>query len=372
MATSSKLVVMISSRNNDPFPADGKPLTATREALKQELEALELFGKAPFEVWINELEPAASVAQEVWDRCLEEVRDCDIMIAITNGNAGWVKAGDGGIGICHAEVMEAYRFAPGKLRVISIGSIAGRTAEEKRRNKAFQDYLGQMSPFGRPAHTVEELKARVKDALRDAVIRLAQSGVVEAGRGRYYKGQALDWTRLDFKARKAAMEAALREALLSRPGAEDLDGRIALVLDASPILMVAHAIPAALTVAAAREMVGQPFLRDHELVPLLPRKGGGPFHVIACHKSASEAQATALLGFPDATVVSGPFGVYVADNVQKVQFAFIVNCRDISTTAHGVQRFFDWLVETGEAKLVARRGRSRAKIVAAIAGEAGG
>ena len=58
-------------------------------------------------------------------------------------------------------------------------------------------------------------------------------------------------------------------------------------------------------------------------------------------------------GFPDATVVSAPFGVFVADNIQKVQFAFIVNCRDEANTRHGVQRFFEWLAQTGEESLVA-------------------
>jgi hypothetical protein len=63
-------------------------------------------------------------------------------------------------------------------------------------------------------------------------------------------------------------------------------------------------------------------------------KRSGPVHLIGCHKTATETQATRLLGFPDATVVSTPFGVYVADNLQKVQLAFIGNCRDEANT-HG-------------------------------------
>ena len=82
-----------------------------------------------------------------------------------------------------------------------------------------------------------------------------------------------------------------------------------------------------------------------------------------------ESQATKLLGFRDATVVSARFGVFVADSVQKIQFAFIVNCRDESTTRHGVQRFFEWLEQTGENELVTQRAKSRASIVKAIAKE---
>ena len=98
---------------------------------------------------------------------------------------------------------------------------------------------------------------------------------------------------------------------------------------------------------------------------------GGPVHVIACHKTATEAQATKLLGVSDATVVSAPFGIFVADNIQKVQFAFIVNCRDEANTRHGAQRFFEWLAQTDEEALVAERARARARIVRAIAKEVG-
>jgi hypothetical protein len=95
----------------------------------------------------------------------------------------------------------------------------------------------------------------------------------------------------------------------------------------------------------------------------------GPLHLIACHRGATETQATTLLGFPDATVVSGPFGVFVADDVQKVQFAFLANCRDDTQTRHASQRFFEWLQQTGEAALVARRAVSRARIVKVVAKE---
>ena len=115
--------------------------------------------------------------------------------------------------------------------------------------------------------------------------------------------------------------------------------------------------------AQRRKWVGQPFLHDHELSPFLKGNRGGPVHVIACHKTATEAQTTKLLGFPDATVVSAPFGIFVADSIQKVQFAFIVNCRDDANTRHGAQRFFEWLAQTGEETLVSERAKPRANRV---------
>ncbi len=92
-------------------------------------------------------------------------------------------------------------------------------------------------------------------------------------------------------------------------------------------------------------------------------------HLIACHRTVTETQATNLLGFPDATVVSSPLGIYVADEIQKMQFVFLANCRDPSQTRHAVQRFLDWLEQSGEGKYLAERAQVRARIVKAIAQE---
>jgi hypothetical protein len=84
----------------------------------------------------------------------------------------------------------------------------------------------------------------------------------------------------------------------------------------------------------------------------------------------TESQAARQLGFPDATIVAPPFGVYVADDVQKIQLVFIANCRDETATRQGVQRVFDWLEQSGEYARLSARAASRAKIVRAIAKEA--
>ena len=375
MATSSRLRVMISSRCNDPFPAKpkGRALSDIRRGLKEELESLEIFGKPVIEVWINEEAPPQGGTWDSWDTCLQAVNDCDILVALTNGNAGWAQQG-GDIGICHAELMIGLSRAPGKVRLISLGDIAIAKTPEGDRNRRFQEYVKSQSLFrGGTVSSEDELKARAKEAIHHALIALAQGGVREASKGRFHSGQALDWTRLDFKARQAEMRRVLRDVMRQRVNSSDDGGHVFVRFGDVDVLCVPDAIPAALTIAAAKEMVGQPFLHDHELSDLVNKhKGrrGGPVHVIGCHKTATEAQATKLLGFPDATVVSTPFGVFVADNVQKVQFAFIVNCRDDSTTRHGAQRFFEWLAQTGEERLVADRAKARARIIAAIAKEA--
>jgi len=341
--------------------------------LKKEIEALEVFGNPIIEVWINEDTPPQGGTWDSWDVCLQAVDDCDVLIVLSNGNAGWAKSG-GDIGICHAELMRGLSRAPGKVRLISIGNIDTPATIEGKRNRRFQEYVNSQNLFrGGDVASEADLKARLKEAVRDALIALAQAGVRESSKGRFHSGEALDWTRLDFTSRQATMRRVLRDAMLQRSDSSEEAEHLFVRLRESDVLCVLSAIPAALTISAAKEMVGQPFLRDHVLSPVLSkhnRKRAGPVHVIACHKTATESQATRMLGFPDATVVRTPFGVFVADPVQKVQFAFIVNCRDESTTRHGVQRFFEWLEQTGEEVLVAKRAQARARIVAAIAKEA--
>ena len=331
---------------------------------------MKIAGKEAFEVWINEKVDPQGGVWDSWDVCMQAVQDSDILLVLSNGHAGWAQSGEH-IGICHAELMTGLSNSPAKVRLIDLGKVSITKDDDGKRNKNFQDYLDKQSLFrGGTVKTVDDLKSRVKDALYDSVIKLTQSGVSQASKGKFHSGTALDWSRLDFQKRQQEMTTVLEESLKGRSGSKEVDGQILIALGSPKILVRTHAIPEALTVAAAKEKVGQPFLVDHLLAGLLiSNKCGGPLHIIACHRTATESQARKLLGFPDATVVSAPFGIFVADNIQKIQFVFIVNCRDASTTRHGVQRFFEWLKQTGEDVLIAKRAKSRASIVKAIAKE---
>ncbi|MBK8246852.1 MAG: hypothetical protein IPK85_05570 [Gemmatimonadetes bacterium] len=368
MAGSRKLQVMISSRCETMFPqAGGRKLSDIRLELKDEIERMEIAGRKAFEVWINEDTPPKGGTWDSWDVCLQAAQDCHVLIVLSNGDAGWAANG-GEVGICHAEMMTGLSMAPAKVRLIALPDVPITDDEAGHRNRRFQEEMKKQGLFrGGTVNDAETLKARVREALNDAVIALAQAGVADAARGKYSSGAALDWSRLDFRARQSEMVAVVKAALLARPAAEDSKGCVFVWLNGLRVLAQVHAIPAALTVGPAREMVGQPFLRDHELSDNLRDDVGGPLHVIACHKTATEPQAAKLLGFPDATIVSAPFGVFVADPVQKVQFAFITNCRDATNTRHGIQRFFEWLRQTNEEANVAERARSRAHIVRAVA-----
>lgn len=365
-----KIKVMISSRCNDDFPAKSgvgsRKLSEIRKELKRDIEAEKLFGKEAFEVWINEDEPPEPGRQDSWDLCIEQAREADLMLVLYNGNAGWALS-SGNIGICHAEMMTAFSESPGKVSIVSL--LESKSKSTKVLDKRFQDYVDQANLFrGGSVSSPDGAIREAKNAVREAVLNLAQQGAREVKRSRYNSGPALSWSRMDFSARQGAMRNVLADALASRGKKADGDGVV--LVAGKRVLFLPHAIPAAMSVPAAREMVGQPFLKDHLSVPALKVPIVGPVHVIACHKSVTESQAMTILGFPDATIVTGSFGVYVADNVQKIQLCLIANCRDESSTRHGLQKLFDWLAQTGEDALLAERATSRSKIVSAIAKEA--
>ena len=373
MARSRKIRIMISSRCNDRFPfSDPKAQTLSdiRRQLKKEIEKTPLFGDPAFEVWINEETPPQGGNWDSWEVCLGAVKECDILLALYNGNAGWAGAA-GDNGICHDELSTAYSQAPGKIRLISLGEVPCDTSDSGLRNKRFQSYVATQSLFrGGEVKTVQDLSQRVREALRDAVITLAQDGVFAASKGQGYSGQALDWNRMNFVARQQAIVAVLRNAVASRPESSKKPDPLVVNIGKQPVFFLPTAIPAALSIAAAREMVGQPFLKDHLLAGVLAAENAaGPVHIVGCHKGVTEAQGIKLLGFPDATVITTPFGIYIADSVQKIQLVLIANCSDDSNTRHGVQRFFEWLQQTGEGQLLASRAAARARIVRLIAKE---
>lgn len=365
---------MLSSRCNDIFSEkEIMSLTEVRQKLKRDIESQTLFDTDHqlFEVWINEDSEARPHTADSWDTCLQEVRDCDILIVLYNGNAGWAIT-DEDIGICHAEYAEGVNSSPDKVYILELPLLKSPVENDQaKRNQRFMDYKNSRSGFrGGRIVTLADLNKEVHKALIGAVINQTQQGGKGAKSGRFDLGVALEWSRLDFASRRKAMEKEMLEALSAQATIKSRKGpRSNIILVANTkVLIIVHAVPAAFSVPAAREPIGQPHLQDHLLVSELSGIGG-PLHFIACHRTVTENQATKLLGFPDATVINSPFGVYVADNIQKMQYVFLANCRDPVQTRLAVQRFWNWLEQSGESDLLAKRALARSKIVKVIANE---
>lgn len=371
-----KVRVMLSSRCKDYTTLDGTsfPLKALRKRLKTHIDAERVFGQKVFQCFANEEEPALSAAGDVWSTCLREIRSSHIVIALYNGDAGW-SAEDADDGICHAELNEALYSGRARTYIVQLPLTA---KEVDARDRRLRERFASELQFTGPPTTDEEgaFKLVVK-TLAKATADLARGGAGVIRKESYSLGEALDWSRLDFAKRKQHMEQACREALLDRsppaPGAAApgaADGRHAVVnVGGAGILFCVHAIPAATSLAAARELVGRPFLADHEHLRAAP-DAHGPVHVIACHRGATEKQATDLLGFPDATVVATSFGIYVLDPVQRIQIVLLANCRDRATTRYAVQRLFDWLDRSDQEEALVAHAGSRGRIVRVIQQEA--
>jgi hypothetical protein len=88
----------------------------------------------------------------------------------------------------------------------------------------------------------------------------------------------------------------------------------------------------------------------------------GPVHLIACQQGVTEAQALRQLGLTDALVVPAPFGVYVADPMQRVQMVFLAHCSDEQSTRGAAQQFCQWLDSSGEGTFLAERAALRRRL----------
>ena len=377
MAKSNLIKVMISSRCDDKFPDEsGEPLSAIREKLKVQIEKTKLFKKKVFQVWINEVEGPISGDKSAQMACLKEVKDCDIFIAIYNGNAGWCQGAES-IGICHQELEKVWAQAPGKMYIVNIFK-KNENVDKVDANKRFQKYVEQLNRFEKRNITnSEELISAIKETVVKATIELVQRGVKETSRGSYHVGASLDWTRINFTERAEEMSRVTVDALAKNPefaknAVEDQVKKIVrMKIFGKKLLVKVGAIPDAVAVAAAREMVGQPHLRDHNLNEELKTCEGGPVHVIACHKNVTESQARTMLGFPDATVVTGPFGIYVADAVQKIQLVLLSNCRNETNTRNQVASFLNWLSQSGQNEVLVNLAVKRKAVVKVLASKDG-
>ena len=368
LSETQPLSLMISSRCKDTiqFQNEQQSLKVLRLALKAKLERIKLGGKQVFKVWIHEDESNASGLTATWEECMEKSRAADVFIVLYNGRAGWLGTDSpvkNGVGICHAELSEAYSKAPAKVRSIQFMDLVN--AELDSPDAEFQRHVGHLNLSGAQVETGEEALLRAEELAAAIVLGLAREGVGVNSKGSYYAGEALEWTRMNFQKRREAMTAAVVKLLRQRNGAtvnSPADNIASVRIRDFDIGFVCDSIPAPMSTAAARELVGQPFLSDPRRTETWPVALCGPVHVIACQKAVSESQALRQLGFPDAVVVSHPFGVYVADEVQKIQMAFIANCRDETTTRKGVQVFLNWLDDHGEVEYLVQRARDRRKL----------
>ncbi len=374
MNTLPTIRVMISSRAESAvFSGEARiKLTDLRKRLQKSLHALrwstEAAGHAEaissgqqiFDVWIHENEKAKSSKRSPFDLSLDEIRRADIVIVLYNGEAGW-KLDEQGIGICHAEFQEAVSRRGNIVYLIELQPVPKPKDESDRK---FSTALERSRPFKLSVKTETELHQAVLELLHKAVAELAHQGA-SGGRSRD-RGLALDWSRLDMSRRRYEMTKTLATELFVPTEKAKKDGPCQVKLADAQLAACLHAVPGAMSVAAAREMLGQPFLRDHLWADQLSKQTPGIVHLIACYKGVTENQASKIIGTPDTMTVASDFGVYAADHVQQIQMIFLANCADTVAVAVGVRRLHEWLHSTDEVMYLRERAVSRTKILKTI------
>jgi hypothetical protein len=381
MPKSEKIRVMISSRCKASIPYKGKPvlLSELRKLVKKEIEVLTLWPgqNALCDCWINEDSAGSPLNETWWERCMAEARRADVVIVLYNGESGGSIKKEP-LGICHAELDAVLATQSRKVRGIRLPlAVLPKDSLQRQCDEAFREYVTNLEIFGSEANTGEELIERVHQEVREALVDLVQSAAVTPDLAKSNTGPALEWHRMSYGQRENAMRAEVYNVLKGVPGTKP--GNIKpkeeewmtawLMIAGKKTLAALHAVPAGLSQSAAREKVGQPFLLDHTLHDELVGGDGGPIHIVACYKGVTESQALKMLGFPDATVVPGRFGLHVADSVQKIQIVLLKNCQSPTTTRHAITTWLEWMKRAAEDGHVAKRAAARKRIIAAIAGE---
>lgn len=339
-----------------------------RDHLVKQITAVRLPGAEEqlFDVFVNEGSAALAGDGDVERHCREQIRKADIVLVLYNGSAGW--ASQGLEGICQIELRAAMDTAPHKVRVVRLPLTRKPTAADK----SFRAYADAQHPFSsdREYDTTADIAEQSLKALRTAIVTMvserAREGSLRAARSH---GDAFSWARMPMADRADAMRRAAVDALEQARGAEPVaqsDNLVAVPWSGPNLLFRVGAVPGAMSLPAARELVGQPFLYDHKLVKALEQRSG-PVHLVVVQGGVTETQAAKQLGSPDATIVPTDFGVYVADEIQKVQMVFLSQCIDASSIYGRVQTMLNWLDATQEGDRLVLRAEQRSRIVSLLA-----
>jgi len=362
-----KINIMLSSRCKTEIK-DGSNkvlLSDIRTDLAKIFNSEKLLNKKLYQVWLSEEPRSTSALESSWDECMTQVDKADILICIYTGEGGWANR-QGDIGICHAEMEMGINKEPAKVFIINAQkAVKSEITKNDSINKRIEKYVNTVNRFYNEASSKEEIIKISKEIICNATINLTKLGKMAARRGKYNFGESLDWSRMNFIERKNSIESEIKNQFLES-NSKVTDECIKYIYNNKKYLFRIHGIPSGMNLSAGREMVGQPFLKDYKLNFNLKKNIFGPIHIIGVHKGVTEQQAINVLGQPDAVIVEGSFGIYIADKILNTQMVFLSNCRDSSSTRHNVQRFLDWMNESGESDSFFMRAERRSNILDVI------
>ena len=364
-----KLKIFISSRNNDKVvinKVSADTFTEIRKHIKKELEAIKFLDKDFFEIKINE-DFGASATTDSYNKCLQEVRDSDFVIALYNGAAGWAPSGID-LGICHAELVEAMNISTRKTAIIDLRnyfSISTSDAGDLKRNELFSQYITDLNTFTNPLKLAKanesndgfkfELLRSIKNLLYKHLNERIELSNIYFNIGGNNK-ISLNWKKLKYFDRNKNITTILKQLISVSP-------------DFSKFISDAHSIPDNMSVEDAKSFTGRPFLKDQDLIEI-PKKGKasivGPIHFIGVYGNASEIQVKNLIGFLDISAIKDDFGIYVWEQNTHVQLVFLTECRTPEAVKSKFLLFNNWCRSTGEYDNMGKRAEARFHILKSI------
>lgn len=367
---SKKIKLMISSRCSDliKIVKDEISFTDLRDFVLKEIEKETFLGDPIFDVVISEkiIEPADDSS---WNKCLKEIVDSDIVLVWFTGHEGYKESGKT-IGICYAEYLEALQSNPSKVYILDFRKLELLYHDKK----AIKDSVKFKSDFAleiskkdkwlqstevSKCTSISDLKSEVRNKCfaitRAGITNFVLTGSQTLRQLNHLFGEGLQWSKLNYRFRQEAIKHYMQKSI----------NKFLLESDFTKLnkACIMHAVPDAMSVIEARELVGRPFLKDLEHIPKIDK---GPIHFVGVYKNTTESQLRDIIGHQDVAIIQETFGFYVWDLVNHIQIVYITNCKDPEVTTLRVQEFFIWLRLHKETDYVIDRAVRRFKILKII------
>ncbi|MBS1512084.1 MAG: hypothetical protein JST86_14645 [Bacteroidetes bacterium] len=363
----NKLKIFLSSRVNSAFTTLDQPFTLAdlRQFLREKLEAEKFLEEKILQVSINESNFNASIAKNAFDTCMAEMRTCNIIIILYNGEAGWSVTGNTSTnGICHEELLiAAESFADMSFAIDLSGFFTlPASGDAWKRNQAFQKDVNESFIHKETikAAKVDDLKKKVLKQIHQYILKAVEKSFqtqkqIVAASATF--GATLDWSKMSYQERDTALRTTTEECLEKE---KIFTG----------VIKAYHAVPDNMSVSEARNMTGRPFLHEHELVRKQTNKCG-VIHFVAVYGNATEMQAKNMVGYPDLTVIKTSFGLYLWEKNMHIQMFFLKQCINHQTVKTRVSELINWLNSSRELNKIINRAKARFTIMDAVNKAAG-
>ena len=202
---------------------------------------------------------------------------------------------------------------------------------------------------------VDELKEKVLKQIKQYILSSIQKSFFTQKRvvaGATVYGETLDWSKLNYPERHASLKEQAKTLFDTLPAFEN-------------VIKAYYAIPDHMSVADARNMIGRPFIYEHNLLEKDPATTG-VIHFVAVYGNATEIQVKNLVGYPDLTVIKAPFGFYLWEKNVHIQMFFLKACINPDTVKSRLTEVIIWLKGSREQAKILKRAEARYSILEAV------